>query len=204
MSATVCPFCEALVNFTPMWEYPVVPPGSGYRDDYDYKIGAQRCNNPQCEMVIVTVSDSDIIEIWPKHVGGKEFPDVPQHIASAADEAHRCFSIGSLRAAVLLARSVVEATAKEKGITRGTLANRIDEMADQNLVREYVKDGAHEVRHLGNDMAHGDFVLPVELSEAELVLALMDEVLGEVFQGPARVANARAARLAKRQTTQGS
>jgi hypothetical protein len=38
-----------------------------------------------------------------------------------------------------------------------------------------VRDGAHEVRHLGNEMAHGDFVEPVDGEDAELVLQLMDE-----------------------------
>jgi len=130
-------------------------------------------------------------------VVGKEFPDVPDRIAEAADEAHRCLSIKAYRAAVLLARSVIEATAKEKGITTGSLLSKIDEMFDRRLIREHVKDGAHEVRHLGNEMAHGDFVEPVREDEAELILVLMGEVLVEVFQSVARVQRARELRAAK-------
>jgi hypothetical protein len=125
---------------------------------------------------------------------------VPSHIGEAADEAYRCLSIKAYRAAALLARSVVEATAKEKGITKGNLVAKINELHKQQLIREYVKDAADEVRHLGNDMAHGDFVDTVEPEEADEALALMDEVLEEVFQSPARVMRARAARLAKKQT----
>ncbi|MEV1070867.1 DUF4145 domain-containing protein [Micromonospora parva] len=143
---------------------------------------------------------TSIYQMWPQHVGGKAFPDVPSHIGEAADEAYRCLSIKAFRAAALLARSAIEATAKEKGITKGGLAAKIEEMYQQQLVREYVKDAADEVRHLGNDMAHGDFVDPVEPEEAVEALALMDEVLEEVFQSPARVAKARAARLAKKQS----
>ncbi len=138
-----------------------------------------------------------IMEIWPKTVGGKSFPDVPEHIAEAANEAYRCYSIQAYRAAALLARSVIEATAKEKGVTQGTLMKKIDAMHSQGLIREFVRDGAHEVRYLGNDMAHGDFVAPVAEEEAELALSLMDEVLDEIFQAPARVAAARARRLQK-------
>ncbi|MBM7079135.1 DUF4145 domain-containing protein [Micromonospora humida] len=127
----------------------------------------------------------------------KGFPDVPEHIGGAASEAYRCADSHDLRAAVLLARSVIEATAKEKGIEHGGLAAKIDEMRNQELIREHIKEAAHEVRHLGNEMAHGDFVDPVSPEDADLVLALMTEVLAEVFQSPAKVARARAARAAK-------
>ncbi len=72
-------------------------------------------------------------------------------------------------------------------------------MHQQNRIGEHTQDEAHEVRHLANDMADGDFVQPVDHEDAALVLTLMDEVLEEVFQSPARVAKANAARQAKRQ-----
>jgi hypothetical protein len=105
------------------------------------------------------------------------------------------------RGAVLLARSVIEATAKEKGLTTGTLVTKIDAMYEARLIREDIRDGAHEVRFIANDAAHGDFTEPVPQADAELILTLMDEVLEEVFQSPARVARRRAARLDKGSTT---
>lgn len=133
---------------------------------------------------------------YPKRLAGKEFPDVPPHIASAADEAHRCSSIGAYRAAILLGRSVVEATAKDKGVDRGTLAAKIDELEAAGHVRPLIAATAHEIRYLGNDMAHGDFVEPATNDQAEDVLAFMDEVLNEVYQTPARVNARKAARTA--------
>jgi hypothetical protein len=125
----------------------------------------------------------------------KSFPDVPAEIATAATEAHQCRTVGNAnRAAILLARGVLEATAKDKGITNGSLFSKIDQMHEERLVRPDVRDGAHEVRAFGNDMAHGDFIQHVTPEEADLVLALMDEVLVEVYQSPARVARAQAAR----------
>ncbi|NJP31464.1 DUF4145 domain-containing protein [Micromonospora sp. HSS6-12] len=135
----------------------------------------------------------------PSASSNRGFLDVPEHIGAAASEAYRCAENNDLRAAVLLARSVIEATAKAKDIKKGSLADKIDEMHDQGFIREHIKEGAHEVRYLGNDMAHGDFVDPVDKEDADLVLALMSEVLSEVFQSPAKVARARAARDAKRQ-----
>lgn len=92
----------------------------------------------------------------------------------------------------------MEATAKDKGITSGTLAQKIDKMCERRLVREHVRDAAHEVRHFGNELAHGGFVQPVSEEEASEAVQLMEEVLNEVFQSPAKVARARAARLAKK------
>jgi hypothetical protein len=136
-------------------------------------------------------------EWYPLHAIGKEFPDVPQQIAEAASEAYKCANISAFRGAVLLARSVIEATAKDKGVTQGSLVAKIDELFNQRLIREHIRDGAHEVRHLGNDMAHGDFVSPVPGEDADLILILMSEILDEVYQSPARVARARAARAAR-------
>nr|MDT0662601.1 DUF4145 domain-containing protein [Micromonospora sp. DSM 115978] len=146
---------------------------------------------------LVDESEKTIFSLWADKVAGKEFPDVPAHIAETADEAHKCHSIHAYRAAILLARSVIEATAKEKGVTDGSLLKKIDDMFDRRLIREPVRDGAHEVRQLGNDMAHGDFIAPVEVEESSLILTLMDEVLDEVFQSVARVQRARALRTAK-------
>ena len=86
-----------------------------------------------------------------------------------------------------MARSVIEATAKDKGMRTGTLVTKIDAMYEARLIREDIRDGAHEVRYLANDAAHGDFANPVPQTDAELILTLMDEVLEEVYQSPARV-----------------
>lgn len=129
---------------------------------------------------------------------GKEYDDVPPHIASAASEAQRCLSVGAYRGAVSLARSVVEASAKEKGIASGSLIQKIDKMHSRGLIREIVRESAHEIRHLGNEMAHGDLADPVEEEEADETLGLMDEVLIEVFQSPARLERRRAARLVRK------
>lgn len=135
----------------------------------------------------------------PEHAVGQDFPNVPADVAGAADEAHRCFSIAAYRAVGALARAVVEATAKAQGITNGTLMSKIDELDAQLLVTPHVARAAHEVRHLGNEMAHGDFADPLDREDAEAVLGLMDEILDDVFQSPARVDALKKKRLAKKQ-----
>jgi len=143
---------------------------------------------------------TNVLEWHPEYPKRRSFPHVPKHIASAASEAFECHSIGAHRAAGSMARSVIEATAKDKGITKGNLQSKIDEMEKQSLVRPLIKDAAHEVRHLGNDIAHGDFIDPVTKEETAEVLELMAEILNEVYQAPAKIAKRQAARTAKVQS----
>src|SRR5258708_37733778 len=87
----------------------------------------------------------------------ESFADVPPSVADAAAEAVLCMQTGALRGAILLARAVIEATAKDKDVTDGSLSKKIDQLHERGHIRAYLKDGAHEVRYTGNDMAHGDF-----------------------------------------------
>lgn len=77
----------------------------------------------------------------PVDTRGKWYPEVPAEIAAVASEAHRCGYGG----AVLLARAVIEATARDKGIATGNLVAKIDAMYERRLIREDIRDGAHEV-----------------------------------------------------------
>ncbi|MFJ4917173.1 MULTISPECIES: DUF4145 domain-containing protein [unclassified Streptomyces] len=145
----------------------------------------------------LVISPSDWL---PLQVAKQGFADVPETIADMATEAHQCLGINANRAAVALARAVVEATAKERGILRGTLEKKIDKLFDERLIREYVRDAAHEVRFGGNEVAHGDLLAePMDDGRAREILGLMDEILEEVFQSPARVGRLKLQRLEREQ-----
>lgn len=134
----------------------------------------------------------------PKLGDQREFLDVPDHIAGAASEATQCLSIGAYRGAGAIARAVIEAIAKDKQVGGKDLHSRIEALHSCDHIRKHTKDQAHEIRHFGNDMAHGDFIDPVSREEAEEVIELMAEVLDEVYQSPARLSRRKAARLSKR------
>ena len=126
------------------------------------------------------------IQWLPKMALGKRYEDVPEHIASVASEAYSCFSIEMYRAALLMARTALEATAKQCGITEGTLAKKIETMAENNIVPDYLKDEATEIRLSGNDMAHADLDTPVTKDQAKGILGFLDAVLDHVYQQPAK------------------
>uniref|UniRef100_UPI003F49AAB9 DUF4145 domain-containing protein n=1 Tax=Streptomyces sp. CA-141956 TaxID=3240051 RepID=UPI003F49AAB9 len=109
-------------------------------------------------------------------------------------------SIQAYRGAVALARAVVEATAKDQGIAVRGIVSKIDKMHELGLIREITREVAHEVRHGGNEVAHGDLAHePMPLEDAEAIVELMDEILQEVYQGPARMRALRASRLQRTQ-----
>jgi Domain of unknown function (DUF4145) len=118
---------------------------------------------------------------------------VPTHIS-----AHKCNSIGSRRAATLMARSVVEATAKDKGFETGSLFAKIDAMEEAGILRRVVGHAAHSIRLFGNDMAHGDFIEPVGDDEANMVMSLMNLILDETYRIPAEVSAIEAVAAGRR------
>ena len=141
------------------------------------------------------------VEWMPEHHAQTTFADVPEHIASAARETTLCLSAGAYRAVGSLTRAVVEATAKDKGIKVTGIEAKINALAAAGHLRPDVTATAHEIRHFGNDMAHGDFTDPVTKNQATDMVELMSEVLQEVYQGPARVARIREDREAKKAAT---
>src|SRR5215472_9035430 len=58
--------------------------------------------------------------------------------------------------AVAVARAVVEAVAKDRGITTGNLKSKIDSLHSQGHITASMRDAATEIRFAGNDAAHGD------------------------------------------------
>jgi hypothetical protein len=212
MASTTCWECEEVAHMTP------VPGAVSHTSGFwrDKVMGCFRCDG--CSALNIAIAkgrpgNQDPLD-WltsrrslewkpqfmpeaPEH----DFPDVPTEIADAAAEAYACREVADAnRAAVLLARSVIEATAKDKGIKKGTLLAKIDAMS--TMIRPHVRDGAHEVRILGNDMAHGGFVREVRSEDADLVLTLMTEVLDDIYQSPARVRRAQDARARRQQMPQ--
>ena len=127
--------------------------------------------------------------LWlPKVPQGREFADVPTNIAGAASEAYSCQSVGAYRAAVLLARSVIEATCKDKGIMEGSLKRKIDGLEESRLINPTLADLSHEVRLMGNEMAHGDLDATIDAEDCDDLLEFMSALLEEIYQRPISLA----------------
>ncbi|CAD5999328.1 DUF4145 domain-containing protein [Agreia sp. COWG] len=119
---------------------------------------------------------------------------IPDGVAGYFKEAHDAFSVGAFRAVLLLVRSVIEATAKDRGIESGSLVQKINKLNDEGHIRRGTKDMAHALRILGNDMAHGDIDDVPTNEDADDALTIARFVLDDVYVADAR----RADMLARR------
>lgn len=223
MASTICGWCGTRVHMQPLTTGPIqLPPSTWKRTtwgspDTDWPVytRAFQCANEACQRLSIAWApvhsgarggvneafDTGRDLRWePSSVRRPDFPDVPAQIADTASEAHACLSISAYRGAVALARAVVEATAKDKGIVKGQLVEKIDKLAEQGHIREVTRHLAHEVREGGNEIAHGDLANePMSSEDAEAITELMDEILQEVYQGPARMERLRTSRLEREQ-----
>lgn len=120
---------------------------------------------------------------------------IPAGVAGFLKEAHDAFSISAYRAVLLLVRSVIEATAKDRGVTSGNLAAKINQLHADEHIRKGTKDMAHALRVLGNDMAHGDIDDVPTQEDANDALTIARFVLDDVYVADAR----RADMLARRE-----
>ena len=204
MPSTLCPFCDRITHMTIRWGR-VFDGGKQVRfaatcDNCTYISTAEG----SVETIVVGAESYDLTHVtrsaaaveggfewWPKVGSAPSVDDVPDSIARAAREAFSSASVNNHMAAILMARTVVEATAKAHKITDGNLFAKINAMKDADLIRPAIAEQAHEVRFAGNDMAHGDIDIAPDSTDSEEILALMAEVLSEVFQGPARLKRIR-------------
>lgn len=111
---------------------------------------------------------------------------IPEGVAGYFKEAHDAFSVGAHRAVLLLVRSVIEATAKDRGVDTGTLVQKINKLGEQGDIRRGTKDMAHALRILGNDMAHGDIDEVPNHDDANDALTIARFVLDDVYVADAR------------------
>jgi hypothetical protein len=119
---------------------------------------------------------------------------IPEGVAGFLQEAHDAHSIGAHRAVLLLVRSVIEATAREKGIESGSLVQKINNLHAEGHVRTGTKDMAHTLRILGNDMAHGEIDSVPTIEDATDALTVLKFVLDDVYVADARRADMMARR----------
>jgi hypothetical protein len=119
--STTCGWCGRFANMTYGDTAKLVDMGALYGGPERYEVMATfECNYCHRLLIAQTASPSRDVQhpfdfgnvTWIPSKGDQppDLPDVPEHIAAAAQEAYRCRSIGAQRAAVLLARAVIEAT----------------------------------------------------------------------------------------------
>lgn len=138
----------------------------------------------------VTEGEAMTISIWsPPPMRPVDVTFIPEGVAGFFKEANDAFSIGAYRAVLLLVRSAVEATAKDRQIETGSLVQKINKLHDEGHIRKGTKEMAHALRILGNDMAHGDIGEVPTQEDADDALTIARFVLDDVYVADARRAD---------------
>jgi len=195
MPALTCPHCGVYARFTTVWDR------KPERDDpWDDPVACLTCDHCAKPIAAELNEIGMVAQFWPTSVKGKSFPDVPKPLADAASQAHLCLSAGSAIGAVAVARAVVEAVAKDHGITKGDLKSKIEHLHAEGHISATMRDAATEIRFAGNEAAHGDLVDERPgVDDATEIVGLMDSVLNRVYQEPAIVAKIRTKRELRQQ-----
>lgn len=107
--------------------------------------------------------NNELVSFVPETKYRLPVPDtVPEGIRNEFREAEKCYSNGCLRAAAGLLRSVLDKTMRANGYNTRQAANlysQIEAAANEGVITQARKQRAHdEVRVLGNDVLHDDWV----------------------------------------------
>lgn len=221
MPSRACGFCGVHAHFSPVGTTFVTfeePDGFGFQ----YVQSAFRC--AACDLVTMAMTDIHPempgykeqipvgaeeqywnkvgVDSWLPGNDGPKIQNLPNGVATASADAYKSYKSSVYTAAVLMARTTIEATAKHHGIGQGTLLKKIDQMHADGLILESTKLAAHAIRLLGNDMAHGDLEVSMGRDVATDVMELMHLILREVFELPFLAANLQKRAAERNQKTQ--
>lgn len=146
------------------------------------------------------VDSGSKIAMWrPRPNSAPDLSAAPDHIAGPAREVYQARDTGAKRASILMGRAVIEAIAKDHGVTeRINLEEKIKRLHQKGIILANTADDAHEVRHLGNEMAHGDFSTEVTDEDVADIIAIMYDLIEQLYMSEARRKRLREKREARR------
>lgn len=111
----------------------------------------------------------------------------PNFIKSDMEEANRCLSISAHKATCSLARMILQNICLDKGANGGKrLQEQIDDLLKDSIITKDVRDWAHSVRYVGNDVLHPSKDSPkIEKDDAEEIMNLVEQMIHILYIAPA-------------------
>jgi hypothetical protein len=103
------------------------------------------------------ISNTRLIEIWPKSQDIEAPAHLPQNVLSYYLQGMDSFRRKNLDAAGTMFRKALDTGLKQIDPSgRGTLEKRINDLPEVTGITPSMKEWAHHIRRLGNDAAHED------------------------------------------------
>jgi hypothetical protein len=145
-----CPYCNV---DKPSLKYSTQLQTNNYSGTHQRFWRLYICN--RCGGVVTASAgawDTGVIEMYPSPLIVEEA--IPARAKEYLNQAIN--SLSSPAGCVMLAASAVDAMLKAKGLSEGSLYNRIDKAATTHLITSDMAAWAHEVRLDANDQRHAD------------------------------------------------
>lgn len=154
------------------------------------------CGGPVCANVSGEEGHfRNVTQFFDKLVSTEKFlPDLEPLSEHLPDRARRYLeqareSINSPDGAAMLANSAVDSMLKAKGLTKGTVFERLKKAVAEGLLTKDMKDWADAVRIESNNPRHADLDDPHVTAERATLMADFAKALGEIlFVLPAKAA----------------
>lgn len=138
------------------------------------------------------ITEDFIVRWLPVEPVGKDYPDVPESVASIADEAHKCREIGANRAAITMARSALEGIVsdQEEAPSKKKLFERIEDLKKAGKITSRTADAASAIRLCGNNSVH-NINNPVDEELVDIVIKILDSTIEDLYAHPRLVQQAK-------------
>jgi hypothetical protein len=192
-----CAFCLEKGNFALAFHGEKRKPNSGKKLNFDL----YQCTNCMSFVHVLWSAQefpSSMQGLYAYHVLpwpiGKAIPSEnwPSAVQRYWTQAHESLRVGNWDAAVVMARSALQFTMRDKGATKGTLYAEIEDLANKGTLHPLMKEWSHEVRELGNDSAHPDpQAPPTDPENARDIVQFLDLLLGYLYDLPKHISDYR-------------
>jgi len=211
----LCPRCGKQSSFEMIGELPVtfsgetiLPYGSQQpHKHYSDRVVCMVCRH--CQQGVVVVEEEWIgdhpsregigkggavsyrgIHWWPLPQS-KLSEDVPSDIADIFAEAVTTYYAKAPRATAVMLRRTIESIAVHFGEDHGPLAQRLQKLADRNILQPSLSEWAKEIRLVGNQGAHFDPAEMVSMDDATQLMSFVQELMKYLFILPAELQRRR-------------
>ena len=165
----------------------------------------EECNNCQQHFLTIRTKNQygQILKSYPEGLPKTVNSLIADNVRKDFEEALLCQSVGAYRGAAVLARRAVQLICLDKGAKKDEkLYKQIEELFDNNIITQDIKDWADEVRYIGNDAAHPNKE-EVNKEDSEDILELLESLCDVLYVAPARAAKRKQKRTSVcRETSQ--
>ena len=182
-----CPYCHKYTSLdsltirtgTSIGGRNVTTSASWYDSSREISWAMKKCNS--CQNVVMLKNHGETI--YPSPLP----PPIDERIIEAVKidlkEAKLCFSVSAFKATVVLSRRALKSICIDKGASKKKkLYEQIQDLANNDVITNDLKEWATEVRYIGNEGAHPDEEINSE--DAEAILKLTEQIANVIYIMP--------------------